>query len=259
MNAPRPSPAPAKAAFHPAESTQLHEKGRLTPLACIWLLLLPVTGLLHAQIDPAERRVFQLGYAQPLHEHGPIAAYAFYYHNQPAFVRSNLTLRLAVAPVYLDSELGIHNALGPHTDLAVGLNGGGFADSHNELRRGNYYTSESFIGHAAELNASLYHLLNPGQVAPLYGVVRSSFRGSFFQRDSDTAPDFQIPDDLASIYFRTGLRLGGREPYLAPNLAGEFSLWPETLYPPNPGLSGLASCGCKLFHPGCPALSARRL
>jgi hypothetical protein len=210
----------------------------LAPLASVWFLLLAGTGMLHAQIDPVERRVFQLGYAQPLREHGPIAAYAFYYHNQPAFVRSNLTLRLAVAPVYLDSELGIHQALGPHTDLGVGLNGGGFADGHNELRRGNYITSESFIGHAAEINGSLYHLFNPTQIAPLYGVVRSSLRGSFFQRDSDTASDFQIPNDLASVYLRTGLRLGGREPYLAPNLAGEFSLWHETIHRTNPGPYG---------------------
>jgi hypothetical protein len=207
-------------------------------LVGVWTGLLVAVGTLDAQIDPVERRVFQIGYAQPLHEHGPIAAYAFYYHNQPAFVRSNLTLRLAVAPVYLDAELGINNALGPHTDFAIGLSGGGFADSYNELRRGNYFTSESFMGHAAELNTSVYHLFNPGQIAPIHGILRSSFHGSFFERDSDTAPDFEVPDNLASIALRAGLRLGGREPYLAPNLAGEFSVWYEGHYRSDPGPYG---------------------
>lgn len=201
------------------------------------MVLLLVVGSLEAQIDPVERRVFQFGYAQPLHEHGPIAAYAFYYHNQPSFIRTNLTLRLAVAPVYLDSELGIHEALGPHTDFAIGLSGGGFADSYNEVR-GNYFTSESFMGHAAEVNTSVYHLFNPGQIAPIYGILRSSFHGSFYERDSDTDPDFEVPDNLASIALRAGLRVGGREPYLNPNLAGEFSLWYEGHYRSDPGSYG---------------------
>jgi hypothetical protein len=195
-------------------------------------------GTVVAQVDPEPRRLFQLGYAQPLREHGPIAAYGFYYHNQPAFVRSNLTLRLAVAPVYLDSELGIGGALGPNTDLAVGVSGGGFADSYNELRRGDYITSESFLGHAAELNTSVYHVFNPDQIAPLFGILRSAFHGSFYQDDSKTDPAFEVPDDLASIALRAGLRLGGREPYLTPNLAGEFSLWYQGHWRSDPGSYG---------------------
>jgi hypothetical protein len=193
---------------------------------------------LEAQIDPIDRRLFQIGYAQPLREHGPLAAYAFYYHNQPGFIRTNLTLRLAVAPVYLDSELGIREAIGPHTDLALGLTGGGFADSYNELRRGDFITGESFQGHAAELNSSLYHRFNPAQSVPLSGIVRSSFRGSFFSRDTRTDPDFDVPGNLASLALRAGLRLGGREPYLSPYLAGEISLWYQTDYRFNPGSYG---------------------
>jgi hypothetical protein len=68
-----------------------------------------------------------LGYNQPFEGHAPLAAYAFYYHNQPDFFATNLTLRLAVAPVYLDSELGFASALGPNTDLGIGLAGGGLA------------------------------------------------------------------------------------------------------------------------------------
>jgi hypothetical protein len=185
---------------------------------------------LSAQIDPQQRRVFQAGYALPLHEHGPVAAYAFYYHNEPNFLQTNLTLRLAVVPVYVDSELGLREALSPHTDVAIGLSGGGFADSYSEMRQGNFVTSESFTGHAAELNSSIYHLFNPGQIAPIHGVLRGAVHGSFYTRDQDTDPGFEVPDDMASILWRAGLRLGGREPYISPRRAAEFSLWYEGQY-----------------------------
>jgi hypothetical protein len=194
------------------------------------VLLAACGGELHAQIDPEHRRVFQAGYALPLHEHGPVAAYAFYYHNEPNFIQTNLTLRLAVVPVYVDSELGVREALSPYTDVAIGLSGGGFADSYSEMRQGDFVTAESFTGHAAELNTSLYHLFNPGDIAPLYGVLRGAVHGSFYTRDQDTDSDFEVPDDVASVLWRAGLRLGGREPYLNPRLAGEFSLWYEGQY-----------------------------
>src|ERR1035438_7552930 len=82
----------------------------------LWLTLFaPVFSF--AQIDPVKRDLIQFGYNQAFEGHQPLAAYAYYYHNQPDFLRTNLTLRLAVAPVYLDSELGFLGALGPITDL----------------------------------------------------------------------------------------------------------------------------------------------
>ena len=114
-----------------------------------------------AQIDPVRRDLIQLGYNQPVEGHAPFAGYAFYYHNEPDFLRTNLTLRLAVAPVYLDSELGFVHGLGPNTDFGLGLAGGGFADSYDEIRGGTYYPGESFDGHSAEISASIYHLFNP--------------------------------------------------------------------------------------------------
>src|SRR5436190_15617094 len=95
-----------------------------------------VVGALHApaQIDPTRRELIQLGFNAPLIGHGPPAAYGYYFLNKPnAFAQSNLTLRLAVAPVYLDSELGISHALGDNTDLGVGFGGGGFADTYYEV------------------------------------------------------------------------------------------------------------------------------
>jgi hypothetical protein len=188
--------------------------------------LLPACAGL-AQIDPELRRVFQGGYAMPLHEHGPIAAYGYYYHNQPGWQRTNLTLRTAVVPVYLDAELGVGQALGPHTDLGLGLSGGGFADSYSELRQGDFKTGESFTGHSGEASVSVYHLFNPANRMPLYGIARGAVHGSFYSRDDDTDPAFTLPDNRGTFSILTGLRLGGREPYLSPALAAEISVWYE--------------------------------
>ena len=45
----------------------------------------------YAQIDPVQRDLIQLGYNEALEGHAPFAGYAFYYHNQPDFLRTNLT------------------------------------------------------------------------------------------------------------------------------------------------------------------------
>ncbi len=134
-------------------------------------------GLLasEAQIDSAKRELIQLGYNQPIEGHGPLAVYGFYYLNAPNYLQhTNLTLRLAVAPVYLDSELGISRALGANTDLGVGLAGGGFADSYSEVRQGKYLQGESFTGHGGEVSSSVYHLFQSSQT----NSAQRSFAGS---------------------------------------------------------------------------------
>src|SRR5450432_4531147 len=124
--------------------------------ALLWLsVFAPVSSL--AQVDPVPRDLVQFGYNQAFEGHPPLAGYAYYYHNQPDFLRTNLTLRLAVAPVYLDANLGFINGLGPNTDFAIGLAGGGYADSYNEIHGGTFYQSESFEGNGAEMSASVYH------------------------------------------------------------------------------------------------------
>ena len=60
-------------------------------------------------------------------------------------------------------NLGFVNGLGPNTDFALGLAGGGFADSYNEIHDGTYYPSESFEGNGAEISASVYHRFNPAE------------------------------------------------------------------------------------------------
>jgi hypothetical protein len=178
-----------------------------------------------AQIDPVKRELIQFGYNAALEGHPPLAAYAFYYRNDPAFLRTNLTLRLAVAPTYLDSELGFSHALGENTDVGLGAAGGGYADSYNEIRGGKYLPKESFDGYSAELSGSIYHLFNPGDQVPLNGVLRGTAHYTTYARTDDTAADFHVPGDQGVFSVRTGLRFGGREPTLFPALGLELSVW----------------------------------
>jgi hypothetical protein len=196
--------------------------------AALLVVLTVLTALTtEAQIDPEKRRLIQAGYNQPLQGRAPIAAYGFYYYNQPQFHATNLTLRLAVAPIYLDAELGFSRLLSPRTDLAVGVAGGGFADSYSEIRRGLYVREESFLGHGAELSSSVYHLFNPEQLIPLHLIVRGSVHQALFRTDRHTADAFELPGDLTTLRFRSGLRLGGQEPSLTEPWAMEVSVWHE--------------------------------
>ena len=207
--------------------------------ACRRLLLLllvldcwgPVAA--HAQLDPEKRELFQFGYNAALEGHPPLSAYAFYYLNEPQFLGSNMVFRAAVAPTYLDSELGLRNALGENTDLGVDVSGGGYADSYNEIRQGKYLPSESFDGFGAGLGLSIYHLFNPGQTIPLNGLLRGGAHYATYSPTSDTASGFQVPTDQGLYTVRTGLRWGGREPTLFPALAMELSVWYEGDFRPN--------------------------
>lgn len=198
-----------------------------------WILALLAAGVLiplpsFAQIDPIQRELVQLGYNQPIEGRSPISGYAFFYYNKPSFLdNTNLTLRLAVAPVYLDSELGFSQLLSPNTDFGLGLAGGGFADSYYEVRQGKFLPEESFTGDGATLSANIYHLFNPTQRIPLNAVLRGEIHYATFERDSDTAPNFVLPEDMTSFNVRTGLRFGGREPLMSPDLAMELSAWYE--------------------------------
>ncbi len=177
------------------------------------------------QIDPVKRELFQFGYNAAFEGHAPLSAYAFYYRNQPDFLRTNLTLRLALAPTYLDSELGIRGVLGPYTDLGIGMGGGGYADSFNEIQQGKFLPQQSFDGFGGELTASLYHLFNPGYLIPLNGVIRGIAHYASYAPTGETDSDFRVPDPMGIFSVRTGLRWGGREPTLFPSLAMELSIW----------------------------------
>src|SRR5262249_53418125 len=155
------------------------------------------------------------------------AFYAFYFHNSPEFLNTNLALRLAIAPTYIDSELGIRHVLDENTDLGIGLAGGGFADSYDEINNGTFLPSQSFIGHRAQGSLSLYRVYNPADQIPLNGVLRGLVHYSFYERDDGTASNFELPADHTTVAVRAGLRWGGKEPILFPSLAMELSIWYE--------------------------------
>lgn len=180
-----------------------------------------------AQVDPIPRELIQFGYNASFEGHAPLAAYAFYLRNAPDFPKTNLTLRLAIAPTYVDSELGVRQILGENTDLGIGLAGGGFADTYDEVRRGTFLPAESFIGHGVESSVSLYHCFNPQDLIPLNGLVRGTMHYSFYSRDEGTASTFVLPPDHGNFTLRSGLRFGGKEPTLYPSLAMELSVWYE--------------------------------
>ena len=62
---------------------------------------------------------------------------------------------------------------------------------------------------------------------PLNYVLRGTAHYSDYNRNNDTAPDFQLPNNHADLSVRTGLRWGGVEPTLFPPLAMELSVWYE--------------------------------
>jgi len=187
------------------------------------------------------RELIQVGYNASFEGHAPLAGYAFYYRNEPNFLHTNLTLRLAVAPTYLDSELGFSHLLGENTDLGVGIAGGGFADSYSEIRQGTYHPNQSFDGDGGEGSVSLYHCFNPGQMIPLNGVLRGSVHYSTYAATDNTSKNFQIPGDDTTFAVRTGLRWGGKEPLLFPSLAMELSIWYEGQFRMNPDTYGFGT------------------
>jgi hypothetical protein len=137
---------------------------------------------------------------------------------------------LVVAPGYADSELGFAKALGPKTDLGLGLAGGAFADSHTEIRQDRFLRGESFRGDGAKIALGIYHDLPPCGPAPLAGIVRVEGHYASFEREKWTTPGFAVPGDQNELNVRAGLRLGGQEPVLRPNLAMEVSTWYEGRY-----------------------------
>jgi hypothetical protein len=197
-----------------------------------WVLSVLLVGctspfLAHSQVDPFPRELIQLGYNASFEGHAPLAGYAFYFRNEPNFLHTNITLRLAVAPTYLDSEVGFSHLLGENTDLGVGIAGGGFADSYSEIRQGVYRIKESFDGDGGEGSVSIYHCFNPDQQIPLNGVLRGVAHYSTYSANDNTAGNFRVPSDETAFSVRTGLRWGGKEPTLFPSLAMELSVWYE--------------------------------
>lgn len=191
------------------------------------------------QVDPYRRNLLQLGYDQPIGGQGPQGVYAYYYYNNPEIRGTNTALRLAIAPAYLDGEVGFRQLLSPYTDVGIGFYGGAYGDNFYEVREGNYRRTESFDGHGGGTALSIYQLLNPGRLVPLNVVARGGFRYSTYARNSDTRDDFELPDGRPMPFVRAGLRLAGKEPILYPDLGLEVSVWYERQWRLNDGAYGL--------------------
>jgi hypothetical protein len=224
------------------------------------LLLSVMLGLpagLRAQLDPFPRELIQLAYSKEVIGHAPIAGYAIYYRNVPAMADTNLALRLAVSPVYLDGELGLKQLLGPDTDVGLGLAGGAYAYNYAEIRDGKWYREESYTGYGGGTSASVYHLFNHGDRIPLYGILRGGFQYVDYERDDETAPSFAIPRNQPFFLVRSGLRYGGLEFDLMPDMAMELSAWYEGQFRLESGPYGYA--GDRAINPSSHLFWARAL
>ena len=178
-----------------------------------------------AQIDPEHRNLLELGYDQPLAGQGPQGVYAYYYYNNPDLFKTNTALRLAIAPAYVDGEVGFKQLLSPTTDVGLGFYGGLFGANYYEVRQGQYYKSESFDGSGGGASLSIYQLLNPGMLIPVSVIVRGGLRDSIYTDTSQTADNFVLPANQILGFARGGIRLAGKEPMLYPDLGLELSVW----------------------------------
>jgi hypothetical protein len=203
-------------------------------------LVLGGASMVQAQIDPYSRNLLQLGYDQPLSGQGPKSLYAYYYYNSPDFLHTNMTLRLAVAPIYLDGEIGFRQLLSPHTDVGLGINGGAYGENYYEVRQGHYYKEESFNGHGGGASLRLYHRINPAQRIPLNVVLQGGAHYSAYTTREHTDDQFQLPNDSVSTFTRAGLRLAGKKPMLYNDLAMEVSIWYERQWQLDSGTYGYA-------------------
>ena len=194
-----------------------------------------------AQIDPAPRQLLHLGANTSLTDSGPLGACAFYYWNMPNVPTTNQFLRLVIAPVYIDSELGFKGLLGENTDLAVGAFGGLYANSYQEVDGGQWFKNQSFDGSGGGASVSIYHRFNPDQHIPLTGVLRTRLNYEAFDTTDDTAKNFVLPQDQGFITYRAGLRWGGKEPMLGPILGMEISGWYELEQRTAPGGYGFSN------------------
>ncbi len=189
------------------------------------LLTLLAATRASAQIDPEKRRLIQFGHDKAFSGPEPPASYIFYYINQPHFVRKDLTLRLAIAPVYLDSELGVSGDPEKGDGVTFGLAGGGWADSYYEVRQGSYHREESFTGDGGTISMSYFKNLTPQLKIPVNVVARAAAHIMFYERRSETLAGFELPDDHGEYSARLGLRIGGVPPELIPKQEAELSFW----------------------------------
>jgi hypothetical protein len=180
-----------------------------------------------AQIDPIYRNLLELGYDQPINGQGPQGIYAYYYYNRPDFIGTNIALRMAIAPLYVDGELGFKHLISPTTDVGLGFYGGLYGENYYDVQQGDYLKQQSFNGSGGGASLSIYQLVNPGMLIPVNVVARGGMRDVVFSETSETAGNFQVPDNQIVGFTRAGIRVAGKQPLLRPELGLELSVWYE--------------------------------
>ena len=200
--------------------------------------LLCLCGPLRAQIDDSKRLLLEGGYEDAIANPGPSGAYAYLYMNRPGVAGPGSALRLALAPVYADAELGLPGILGTRTDIGIGFSGGGYAFSRQETIRGDQRHGESFVGHGGGPSLSFYPRIGNIGPVPLSGVIHFAAIYTDYQATAQTDSNFEIPPDEWTGAARAGLRLGGQEPGAARAPAMEFSTWYEARVRDRPGNYG---------------------
>lgn len=193
-----------------------------------------------AQIDDTKRLLLEGGYEGGLGSPGPASPYAFLYVNRPGAAGPGSAWRLALAPVYLDTELGLPRAFGGRTDIGLGFSGGGYAFGNAQVHRGDEKTGESYIGHGLAPSVSLYPRIGDVGQVPVSGVFRLSAVYTDFQRADRTDESYEPPPDEWTGVARAGVRAGGVEPGMDRGRAAEASLWAETRVRDRPASYGYA-------------------
>lgn len=200
----------------------------MTRIGALLAALLLAAAPAKAQIDDAKRLLLEGGNEDGLGYPGPGSPYVFLYLNRPGAAGPGSALRVALAPVFADVELGLPGVFGSRTDLGLGFSGGGYAFGHAQVDRGSEKPGESFIGHGGGPSVSLYPRLGDIGPVPLGGVFRVSYVYTDFQRTVRTDAGYEPPPDEWTGAARAGLRLGGVEPGLDHGQALEVSLWGES-------------------------------
>lgn len=181
-----------------------------------------------AQIDDQKRLLLEGGTEDGLGNPGPSSPYAFLYMNRPGAAGPGTAWRLALAPVYAETELGLPGIFGRRTDVGLGFSGGGYAFGNAQVDRGSEKPGESYIGHGGGPSISLYPRIGDIGPVPLSGVIRLSAFYMDFQRTARTDAGYEPPPDEWTGSARAGLRAGGVEPGMDRGRAAEVSLWAES-------------------------------
>jgi len=199
-----------------------------------------VPGRVSAQIDPVRRTYLEAAVGSPLSGGGPVTGYGYLLWNRPHFHGRNNYARLAVAPTYVRGEWIWADWPGNGQAVGLGGQGGFFSDNFYDYRGGTYRRSRSFWGHSVGARFSYY--LRPARIAGRLPVdIAFTLAPGYlaYQGRGNMAPGFRVPADTPEYRFRTGVRIGGVPPVLAPKEAVEFSMWHEVRWRAHAGVYGV--------------------